>query len=173
MAPVNFGTAYLLWALGFIGLHGLHRFYLNKVGTGVLWLLTGGVCLIGWIVDAITLPEQVRMHNLLVEQRRSNTYNNPNYTNTNTATSATTGYTPQTRYYNPPATPEKQILNIAKEKGGRVTVSEISMNSNLSLDEAEKYLKEMASKGYAGMDVNDSGIIIYEFYEITGRDDIK
>ena len=42
---------------------------------------------------------------------------------------------------------ERQILEVAKLKGGRITVSEVAMNTSLSLSEAEKQLKELASKG--------------------------
>ncbi len=52
-------TAYLLCALGFLGFSGLHRFYLGKPVTGILWLVTGGLFLIGTIYDLITLPTQV------------------------------------------------------------------------------------------------------------------
>lgn len=39
----------------FFGIFGAHRFYTGKVGTGFLWLFTGGLVAIGWIVDIIAI----------------------------------------------------------------------------------------------------------------------
>ncbi len=43
----------------FFGVFGIHRFYMGKIGTGILWLLTGGLFLCGWLYDFCTLNEQV------------------------------------------------------------------------------------------------------------------
>lgn len=39
----------------FFGCFGIHRFFVGKVGTGILYLLTGGLCGIGWLVDILLI----------------------------------------------------------------------------------------------------------------------
>jgi len=46
-------TILLLCLLGFLGVSGVHRFLIGQIGMGVLYFLTGGICLVGTIVDAI------------------------------------------------------------------------------------------------------------------------
>lgn len=47
--------ALLLACLGFIGVGGIHDFYLGRYGMGLLKLFTGNFCLIGTIFDLINL----------------------------------------------------------------------------------------------------------------------
>ncbi|NQW99838.1 NINE protein [bacterium] len=49
--------------LTFLGVFGLHRFYLGKIGTGLIWLFTGGLFLVGWLYDFCTLNQQVDERN--------------------------------------------------------------------------------------------------------------
>ena len=50
----------LSWILlTFLGLFGIHRFYLGKWITGLIWLLTGGLLLLGLLYDLWTLNEQI------------------------------------------------------------------------------------------------------------------
>ena len=41
--------------LVFLGVVGAHRFYLGDIGMGILYLLTGGLCGIGVLIDLIKL----------------------------------------------------------------------------------------------------------------------
>jgi TM2 domain-containing membrane protein YozV len=53
----DYSVAWLLQT--FLGAFGVHRFYMGKIWTGLLWLLTGGLFLIGWLYDFCTLNRQV------------------------------------------------------------------------------------------------------------------
>lgn len=51
------GIGYLMWVFGFMG---MHRFYYGKPVSGVIWMLTGGLFLIGWIVDLFLIPSMAK-----------------------------------------------------------------------------------------------------------------
>ena len=53
----DYSVAWIL--LTFLGVFGVHRFYMGKIGTGLIWLLTGGLFLVGWLYDFCTLNQQV------------------------------------------------------------------------------------------------------------------
>ncbi len=59
--PVDYTVAWLL--LTFLGLFGIHRFYMGKIGTGLLWLLTLGFFGIGYLYDFLTLNDQITVIN--------------------------------------------------------------------------------------------------------------
>jgi TM2 domain-containing membrane protein YozV len=63
--PVVIG--YVLWVFGFMG---LHRFFFGKPITGTLWFLTGGLLLIGWIVDLFLVPGMARQANFRYQPGR-------------------------------------------------------------------------------------------------------
>jgi hypothetical protein len=64
---------------------------------------------------------------------------------------------------------EKQVLVAAKEENGVVTPALVALKTELSIQEAEKKLDEMAQKGYTVMQVRDNGRIEYEFPEFMPR----
>jgi TM2 domain-containing membrane protein YozV len=63
------GIAWVLWAL--TGILGGHRFYLDRMGTGLLMLFTGGGAVIWWIVDAFLLRKMLLAINADQAQREA------------------------------------------------------------------------------------------------------
>ncbi len=78
--------AFLLWAVCIIGICGLHRFYVGRPFTAIIWLLTLGLLGIGQLFDLFFLGSMVRQANIL--NGLANAGLNTNNTNTNTNTVA-------------------------------------------------------------------------------------
>lgn len=57
----DYNLAWLL--LTFVGMFGIHRLYMGKWVTGLIWLGTGGLFLMGWLYDLWTLNGQVSEQN--------------------------------------------------------------------------------------------------------------
>lgn len=59
--PVDYSAAWIL--LTFLGIFGIHRMYMGKWLTGILYLITGGLLGLGYLYDYWTLNDQVSMVN--------------------------------------------------------------------------------------------------------------
>ena len=59
--PIDYSVAWLL--LTFLGIFGIHRMYMGKWFTGILYLLTGGLLGFGYLYDFWTLNEQITILN--------------------------------------------------------------------------------------------------------------
>ncbi len=53
---------------GFLGIAGVHRLIIGHIGMGILYLLTGGLCVIGTIVDLINYKNLAFEYNRNVAQ---------------------------------------------------------------------------------------------------------
>ncbi len=159
----NVGIAYLLWLCSGCGALGFHRFYLGKVGTGILWLLTGGMAGIGCVYDAVTLGRQVREANIGARVRAEISYEESGYG----------GYRPAPQREVPKESPEHAVLRLAQKNGGYVTPGEAALEGDMSVDEARRLLEKLAASGNAEMRVRTSGVVVYYFSEFAreGRDD--
>ncbi len=65
-----------------------------------------------------------------------------------------------------PFTPEEKesiVIKIAKEKQGRITPIDVAEKGRISIDDAEKILKNLNNKGYVDIKVDDNGRVYYEF----------
>ena len=61
MGRVDYTLAWVL--LTFLGLFGIHRMYMGKWFSGILYLLTGGLLGIGYLYDFWTLNDQITLIN--------------------------------------------------------------------------------------------------------------
>jgi TM2 domain-containing membrane protein YozV len=153
------GLAYLLWLLSGFGALGFHRFYLGKIPTGVLWMFTGGLGMIGSIYDFFTLPGQVREANIRNAIFAGPRTQNWRYVNDGDA-----------RVINPKENIEHVILKLAKQNKGVLTASEVALEANISLEAAKKDLDALVSKGFAELRVRKSGTLVYTLPELMDSD---
>ena len=59
--PIDYSVAWLL--LTFLGFFGIHRMYMGKWFTGILYLITGGLLGFGYLYDFWTLNDQITILN--------------------------------------------------------------------------------------------------------------
>ena len=146
--------AYILWLCSGFGALGFHRFYLGKVGTGILWRFTGGMCGFSCIYDALTLSRQVQDANVRseVEARVRGELGYAYAAGPKAAKSEN---------------PEKTILRVARANAGFVTPGEAALEGDMTIDEARKFLEKLAAKGNAEMRVRASGVVVYFFPEFA------
>jgi predicted transcriptional regulator len=158
------GIAYLLWLLSGFGALGFHRFYLGKVPTGFLWMFTGGLGMIGAVVDFFTLPGQVREANI-----RNAIFAHPRYHFRRGALwrNVSDG---EAHIVREKEHIERIILRVAKQNKGIMTPSEVALEANISLEESKKYLDTLVNKGFAELRVRQTGTVVYTIPEMMDSD---
>ncbi len=73
--------AFICWALCLVGVCGIHRFYVGRTMSGIIWLLTFGLLGFGQLFDLFFLGSMVRQANML---NGLQAYGQNTNTNTNT-----------------------------------------------------------------------------------------
>jgi hypothetical protein len=162
------GPAYALWCLFFVGLAGLHRIYMGKYGTGILWLLTFGLFGIGQFIDLFRMKSLVMDSNV-----REGYLPHPRWAHL-AAPAAPRAAMPSPATSAAPAEPSepessrrmRRLLSAAREHGGRLTVTEGVEATGLPFPEIEETLRDMVASGYVDVDnAPDTGVVIYRFLE--------
>ncbi|MDR2149400.1 MAG: TM2 domain-containing protein [Spirochaetaceae bacterium] len=147
------GIAYLLWFISGFGTLGFHRLYLGKIPSGIVWMLTGGLVGIGSLYDLFTLPSQVRTANANLLRGLEKVDVMYQYQQGMASQ--------QTKN-----TVEHSILLEAKRNNGIITLTDLALAGNISLEEARKALDAMVAKGFAELRVRETGTLVYVIPEI-------
>jgi TM2 domain-containing membrane protein YozV len=144
-------NSYTLWALGFMGLCGLHRLYNGKTTSGLIWLFTFGLGWLGQFVDIFLLPGIVKDY----EQK------------------LLTGQSHQplvTPAQSPKLTREQLMVKLAQAaqtRGGKLSVTQGVIALGVDFAEVEAALKQMMKSGYVSVDNDpETGVVTYYFHEL-------
>ncbi len=156
----NSGTAFLLAALGLVTpVAGVHRFYLGRRITGVIYLLTWGFFGIGTVIDLLTLERMVDDEN-----RRLLYPGSPPQTRALTGqTTALGALGPFPPVTNEHLSPEQLVLRVAKQHNGAVTVEVVAVETGMSLRRAKKELERLRKQDYCTLDISSEGAKLYVF----------
>ena len=169
-------TAYLLMLPTVFGIAGLHRFYQNKIPTGIIWLLTFGLCGLGTIYDAATLARQLRdrdeeetgqLHEIAdywaqISSPESDRYLRENrilrrmgYPSGGTLAHESANQSNESL--------EHRVLRIAKQNGGFTTPAQLALDANIAADDAKAILDDLSVRGYADVRIRRNGMVAYVF----------
>ncbi len=165
----SLGMAYLFWAASFFGMAGLHRFYLGKFGSGLVYFFTWGLFGFGTLYDALTLPEQVR--EAQIRQRLGYGFGgaDPDAAVFEALRQERLGRAAG-RPSNQPPTIEQVILRTAKRNDGIATPATVALEGNVTTDQAKAHLERLAERGFCELRVRKSGSIVYVFPDLRGSD---
>ena len=152
------GTSYLLWIGCLLQLHGLHRFYNKKYGTGLLWLCTFGLFGIGQFVDLFLMPNMVNEHNLKEQARLGVSPHGVPLTQPAIALVETAPTQEQLML---------KLLKAASARGGKLTVTQAVLDTGANFTDVEATLKQLVKSGYVYIDNHPAtGVVIYDFVEL-------
>lgn len=154
-AVSNTAISYLFWTAGLFGFCGLHRLYNGKIASGLLWMTTFGLLGIGQFVDLAYIPDMAEARSKRLRNRQ---YQQHQFGQASMVQATQSQAAPLTL----------QLLKLAKQNNGRVTVTDAVLATEAPFSEVEHELKELVKSGYAHVS-NDavSGVVVYEIPELV------
>jgi TM2 domain-containing membrane protein YozV len=147
---VDTTVAYLCWACACVGLCGMHRFYVGKIGSGLLYLFTGGLLGFGQFIDLFFIPGMTRNRNLYLWHQATveSRLNNPNVTLVEKKESD----------------PMLILLKAAAAHNNVLSIGQAMIATELPIDQVEKLLEKAMKQGLVHIDNDDqTGSIRYHF----------
>jgi DNA-binding transcriptional ArsR family regulator len=166
--------SYVLLLCCFVGPAGLHRLYLGKTITGLIYLCTWGLFGIGTLFDALRLPGLVEQFNYLEARKhaRPSLVLVPDGKGGFQSIAATAIPGPPQEPPPPPRKTKKeielelqrQILACAQRNEGEVSVTDVAMATGLTLEDAELRLRKLKKSNYVDVGFR-GGVVVYRFLE--------
>ncbi|MGB3536196.1 MAG: NINE protein [Microcoleaceae cyanobacterium] len=154
------GLAYLLWCTGVFGACGVHRFYAGKYGTGLLWLLTGGLFGIGQILDLFFIPGMIEKKNLKYQLSQNGV---PQKRLTEELVVKDLPKSQFIQKIPPKQSDTYTILRLAKAYPKGVTLADCVITTEKPIAEVKNLLNELYHEGLLTIDNNlETGAIVYK-----------
>jgi hypothetical protein len=165
------GTAYLLAACAVFGFAGLHRFYLGRPVSGVLYLVTWGWFGLGTLHDLIRMRRLINRANLEELGARPQAVHLHIHGAADPESIRLAAMEGMAMLAGPstPAPEQTQaeregaILRCARAHGGTVTAALVALEASLSLDQAQKELRRLHQAGFCTVDVSEEGAETFTF----------
>ncbi|MEM7402841.1 MAG: TM2 domain-containing protein [Myxococcota bacterium] len=150
----NLTISYVLCAVGmFTPLAGLHRFYLGRPVSGMLYTMTWGFFGIGTFLDMLQMPLLVQETNALSSARNVDMLMD--------------SWLDSQEYTTEPNSIDNRILHLANSNQGTVTVQMVSLETGLSLQQSQQELDRLLKEGFCTVDVSDDGCMLYTFQGLS------
>ncbi|MFP4210695.1 MAG: TM2 domain-containing protein [Alkalispirochaeta sp.] len=189
MRRYDIALSYLFLLPSVVGVAGLHRFYLGKPLTGMLYLVTLGFVGIGTIYDALTMPRLVRrarnrerLARILDGEIPGSDDLDARYPGegarsfrlggvSQSAPARDSGHgRDHSRFLRPRLALERTILVAAEERHGIVTPGRIAIAGGVSVERARTALDRLVRLGFADAVVSSDGGVFYVFPEFVDED---
>lgn len=151
---VDPGVAYILWAFGFMGFCGIHRFYSGKITSGLVYFLTLGFFGVGQFVDLFLIPGMTKERNLyLLYQSTIEARNN----------------SPKVTLVKPEKETKKVdtmliLLKAAANNNNVLSIGQAMLATELPVEQVEALLNKALKQGLAHIDNDEkTGAVRYYF----------
>ncbi len=147
---VDPGVAYILWAFGFMGFCGIHRFYSGKITSGLVYFFTLGFFGVGQFIDLFLIPGMTRERNLrLLYEATVEARNN----------------SPQVTLVEPEKIdPMLILLQAAATQNNVLSIGQAMLATELPIEEVEGLLNKALKQGLAHIDNDEqTGAVRYYF----------
>ena len=140
-------TAYLFWLLGICGFGGVHRMYLGKPVSGVLYFVTGGFFFLGQLIDLVLIPSMVEEKNLKDKLLHGDTY---------------TAQNPQATVPHPQTRLDVQILKVCRDAGA-ATLSDCVIETGADPAAIKATVQRLCVDGLLDVDNREpDGAVVYK-----------